>query len=70
MTRVELVSLFWCSLAVLVLIGVVVATVRMGLDEQREREAKFSGLGDVPRSPQQTTPAETSDARPADFLES
>ena len=86
MTRVEIVSLFWCSLAVLVLLGVVVATIRMGLDEQRERERgtdemvekiddmieryKFSGSGDVPRSPQHTTPADTSAARPADSLES
>lgn len=38
MTHVELISAFWCSLAVLVLLGVVVATIRMGLDEQRERE--------------------------------
>lgn len=38
MTRLELVSAFWCSLAVLVLLGVVVATIRMGLDEQAERE--------------------------------
>ena len=38
MTRLELTSLFWFSLAVLVLLGVLVATIRMGLDEQRERE--------------------------------
>lgn len=85
MTRVELVSLFWCGLALLVLLGVVVATIRMGLDEQAERRRTldeitrlgqeieseyFSGSGDVPRSPQQTTPADTSAARPADSLES
>lgn len=46
MTRVELVSLFWCLIFGGILVGVIVATIRMGLDEQRERE-KCSQCGSV-----------------------
>lgn len=44
MTQIEVISLFWTLMGVLMLVGVILAAIRMGLDEQRERQKAADDL--------------------------